>query len=104
SILTHIESEPAVIEPGDEMGRDAAMEERLRRVAAEFPEIVDTHEVIVKKIRERLHVSCHCTLSDDLPLSRVHEVITALELRFRAEAPQLFKILIHPEPATDNRR
>jgi divalent metal cation (Fe/Co/Zn/Cd) transporter len=51
-----------------------------------------------------LYVSCHCTLSDDLSLSRVHDVSTELETRFKQEAPELFRVLIHPEPSTDNRR
>jgi divalent metal cation (Fe/Co/Zn/Cd) transporter len=43
-------------------------------------------------------------MPDDLPLSRVHDVSTALEIRFKQVAPELFKVLIHPEPLTDNRR
>jgi divalent metal cation (Fe/Co/Zn/Cd) transporter len=43
-------------------------------------------------------------MSDDLPLSRVHDVSTALETRLKREEPRLFKVLIHPEPKTDNRR
>jgi divalent metal cation (Fe/Co/Zn/Cd) transporter len=43
-------------------------------------------------------------MSDDLPLSRVHDVSTELEIRFKQTAPELFKVLIHPEPQTDNRR
>jgi divalent metal cation (Fe/Co/Zn/Cd) transporter len=104
SILTHIESEPATIETGDEMVRDAALERRLKTAAAEFPEVLDVHDVQVKRVRDRLYVSCHCTLSDDLPLSRVHDVSTALEIRFKQDAPNLFRVLIHPEPQTDNRR
>ncbi|HXY50420.1 MAG TPA: cation diffusion facilitator family transporter [Terriglobales bacterium] len=104
SILTHIESEPATIEPGDEVVRDAALERRLKAVAAEFPDILDMHEVQIKRVRGRLYVSCHCTLPDDLPLSRVHDVQTDLEIRFKQHAPELFRVLIHPEPRTDNRR
>ena len=104
SILTHIESEPATIETGDEVVRDAGLERRLKAVAAEFPEIVDMHDLNLKRVRDRLYVSCHCTLSDDLPLSRVHDIQTALEIRFKQEAPDLFRVLIHPEPQTDNRR
>jgi cation diffusion facilitator family transporter len=103
-ILTHIESEPATIEPGDKLIRDAALERKLKKVAAEFPEIIDMHDVEVKKVRGRLYVSCHCTFSDDLPLSRVHDIQTELELRFKHAAPELFRVLIHPEPSTDNRR
>jgi cation diffusion facilitator family transporter len=104
SILTHIESEPATIEAGDEIVRDAALERRLKAIAAEFPEVLDMHEVRIKRVRGRLYVSCHCTFSDDLPLSRVHDVQTDLEGRFKQDSPELFRVLIHPEPLTDNRR
>jgi len=104
SILTHIESEPATIEPGNEVGRDAALEKKLKAIAAEFPEVVDMHEAEIKRVRGRLYFSCHCTFSDDLPLSRVHDVQTELEICFKHAAPELFRVLIHPEPSTDNRR
>jgi cation diffusion facilitator family transporter len=103
-ILTHIESEPATIEAGDEIARDKALEQRLKAVAREFPEVLDLHEMAVKRVRDKIYLSCHCTMSDDLPLSRVHELATALEIRFKQETPRLFKVLIHPEPQTDNRR
>src|SRR5215469_524039 len=104
SILTHIESEPATIEEGDEIVRDATLERRLKAIAAEFPEVLDMHEVQIKRVRGRIYVSCHCTLSDDLPLSRVHDIQTDLEIRFKQDASEIFRVLIHPEPSTDNRR
>jgi cation diffusion facilitator family transporter len=104
SILTHIESEPATIETGDEIVRDAKLEQRLKAVAGEFYEILDMHDVQIKRVRGRLYVSCHCTFSDEMPLSRVHDIQTDLEIRFKHEAPELFRVLIHPEPKTDNRR
>jgi cation diffusion facilitator family transporter len=104
TILTHIESEPATIETGQQMVREPALERRLKRIVAEFPEVLDAHEFQFKKVRDRLYVSCHCTLPDDMPLSRVHDVQTALEIRFKHDAPELFRVLIHPEPMTDNRR
>src|ERR1700733_8601993 len=103
-IPPHIESEPATIETGDEPVRDASLERRLKSLAVEFPEIVDMHDVQIKKVRGRLYVSCHCTLSDDLSLARVHDIQTELEIRFKQAAPELFRVLIHPEPSTDNRR
>jgi cation diffusion facilitator family transporter len=111
SILTHIESEPATIErPSLEIDRN--LEQQLRQVAAAFPEILDIHDVFVTRSRSRatsnnsehVQVSCHCTLSDDLPMARVHAIITALEGAFKLDAPEVDRLLIHPEPATDNRR
>jgi len=104
SILTHIESEPATIERPASLERDRQLEVRLRRVARTFPEILDIHEVFVTRINDRIQVNCHCTLPDDLPMSKVHEIITALESAFKLDDPEVSRLLIHPEPATDNRR
>jgi cation diffusion facilitator family transporter len=104
TILTHIESEPATIERGEEIVREPELERRLKEIVKEFPEVMDVHEFQFKKVRARLYVSCHCTLPDDMPLSKVHDVQTSLEIRFKHDAPELFRVLIHPEPVTDNRR
>lgn len=104
SILTHIESDSATIEPGDLTFRNAALEHKLRKVAAEFPDIIDLHDVVLKRVRDHIYLSCHATLPDDLSLSQVHDISTALEIRFKQAAPELFKVLIHTEPQTDNRR
>jgi len=104
SILTHIESEPSTIESGNRVLRDAVLEQKLKPIVLEFPEVVDMHDVEIKRVRGKVYMSCHCTMSDDLPLARVHDVSTELEIRFKQAAPELFKVLIHPEPQTDNRR
>jgi divalent metal cation (Fe/Co/Zn/Cd) transporter len=80
------------------------MDEAMRAVAAQLPEIVDVHEIIVGRTGEHVHLSCHCTLPDDLSMQRVHEVITALEYRFKKECPEVYRVTIHPEPVTDNLR
>jgi cation diffusion facilitator family transporter len=115
SVLTHIESEPATIERTLKVSGKAAGEgqvesetERIRRslrsVTENFPEIVDVHEILVGRTGEHIHVSCHCTLPDELTMQRVHEVITGLEDRLKLECPEVYKVLIHPEPETDNHR
>jgi cation diffusion facilitator family transporter len=104
SILTHIESEPATIETSEAILEDQGLEQSLKRIGTEFPEVVDVHEIVLKRMRDRLFLSCHVTMLDDLPLARVHDVQTALESRFKSTAPELFRVLIHPEPRTDNRR
>jgi divalent metal cation (Fe/Co/Zn/Cd) transporter len=104
SILTHIESEPATIETGDGLVGAPGFEHRLQQVREGFPEVVDMHDLIFKRVGGRLYLSLHCTMDDDLPLSRVHDIQTTMESRFRQEVPELFRVLIHPEPQTDNRR
>jgi len=104
TMLTHIESEPATIEKPEELVRDADLERQLKVVATQFPEILDVHDFVITRVRGRLYVSCHCTLPDDLSLARIHDIQTELEIRFKQAAPELFRVLIHPEPSTDNRR
>jgi cation diffusion facilitator family transporter len=111
SVLTHIESEPGTIErplPIEEAGHQESESDRvsraLRSAAANFPEIVDVHEILVGRVGEHIQVSCHCTLPDALTMQRVHEVITGLEDRLKLECPEVGKVLIHPEPETDNHR
>jgi cation diffusion facilitator family transporter len=104
SILTHIESEPATIEQPESRERDRQLEVRLRRVAATLPEILDIHDVMVTRMGAHLQVNCHCTMPDALPMAKVHAIITALEGAFKLDAPEVDRLLIHPEPATDNRR
>ena len=115
SILTHIESEPATIERSAQLAENEAEAEGrrltqiLRTVAQSFPQILDIHDVTVSRpphaVRpDRLEVTCHCTLPDALPMSQVHTLLTALENAFKLQAPEATRLLIHPEPATDNRR
>jgi cation diffusion facilitator family transporter len=104
TILTHIESEPSTIEKPEEQIHDANLERQLKVTAKEFPEILDVHDFVITRVRGRVYVSCHCTLSDELSLARVHDIQTELEIRFKQTAPELFRVLIHPEPSTDNRR
>jgi divalent metal cation (Fe/Co/Zn/Cd) transporter len=104
SILTHIESEPSTIEPAEPLESNAELERRMKDAAKDFPGILDMHEVIFKQVGDKQFVSCHCTMHDELPLSKVHELMTALEIRIKQMDPELFRVLIHPEPSTDNLR
>jgi divalent metal cation (Fe/Co/Zn/Cd) transporter len=105
AVLTHIESEPATIEqPREVVAEDRGIELALRAAAANFPEIVDVHAIAVSHTGDHLSVTCHCTLPDELPMHRVHEIITALEDRFKLECPEVYRVTIHPEPVTDNTR
>ena len=110
SILTHIESEPATIEAPASLEQDRKIEQRLRNVAATIPGILDIHDITVNRVHSSygdigsVQVTCHCTLADDAPMAKVHAVITQLETAFKRDEPEVVRLLIHPEPATDNRR
>lgn len=101
-VLTHIENEPATIATPQLIDIDRSLESHLRSAASEDPSILDIHDVVTGRIGDKLQVSCHCTLPDSLPMRQVHEIITGLEDRFKLECPDVYRVLIHPEPASDN--
>jgi cation diffusion facilitator family transporter len=103
AVLTHIESEAATIEAPVVVERDRRIERLLRDAAANVPEIVDIHDVSVDRLGEHLHVTCHCTLPDAMEMRCVHDRITEVEHRFKLDCPEVDRLLIHPEPASDNR-
>jgi divalent metal cation (Fe/Co/Zn/Cd) transporter len=105
TILTHIESEPATIEQPEELiEEDLRIEQTLRAAAAGYTEIIDVHQIKIGRTADHISLSFHCTLPDELSMHRVHEVITALEDRFKLECPEVHRVTIHPEPLTDNTR
>jgi len=108
TMLTHIEGEPATIAHTAPVETAKNLEAQLRKTAAHYPEILDIHEITVTRgysgSANAIQINCHCTLPDDLPMSRVHAIITDFENEFRLHHPQVTRVLIHPEPASDNRR
>jgi cation diffusion facilitator family transporter len=102
SVLTHIESEPSTIESTISIERDRKIESHLRHAAKRFPDVLDIHDIVIGRVGDRLNVSCHCTLPDSLEMQHVHDVITALEDQFKLESPDVHRVLIHPEPVSDN--
>jgi divalent metal cation (Fe/Co/Zn/Cd) transporter len=108
TLLTHIESEPATIATSAQLLASKNLEDQLRATASHYPEILDIHEITLTRghggAAASVQVNCHVTLPDDLPMQSVHEIITNFESEFRLDHPQVSRVFIHPEPATDNRR
>jgi len=105
AILTHIESEPATIEqPVDLDEERRRVEQAVLAAAQQLPDVIDVHEILAGRSGEHMQVSCHCTLPDDLLMSKVHQIITSLEDRIKIECPEVYRVMIHPEPETDNLR
>jgi cation diffusion facilitator family transporter len=103
SITTHIEPESNRIRDANllDVRRISA---RVEQIAAQIPELLDCHDLQLRRSAGHLVLSCHCTLPDSLPVARVHDRVTELEAALKRGLPELFRITIHPEPGSDNRR
>lgn len=103
AIVTHIEPEVASV------ARAAVLDShrisrRVDQIVRRRPEVLDVHDLQLRRSGGHLALSCHCSFDDALPIARVHEVVTQLEGDIKRGLPELFRVTIHPEPRSDNRR
>jgi divalent metal cation (Fe/Co/Zn/Cd) transporter len=99
----HIEPLGARIPGAEEMKELAvAVEDFLNLLPSEYKELVDCHEVLVRSVEHKILVSCHCAMDGNLPITAVHDITAALEVRVKAHFPQIFRLTIHPEPVEES--
>jgi cation diffusion facilitator family transporter len=77
---------------------ELAVESFLNRMPASYDELLNTHEVRVRQVEHHILVSCHCVMKSDLSITRVHDVLAALEDSVKERFPQVSRVTIHPEP------
>jgi cation diffusion facilitator family transporter len=98
----HIEPLGMHIPSAEEVkGLQTAIQDHLESLQAEYPELVDCHQILVRSVERRVRVSCHCALAGHLPITRVHDITVALEDSLRARFPQIERVTIHPEPVEE---
>jgi cation diffusion facilitator family transporter len=98
----HIEPLGARIAGAEEMKElSRAVQSFLNSLPAEYPELVDCHEVHVRSVEHRILVSCHCAMDGSLPITQVHDFTALLEGRVKERFPQIYRLTIHPEPVEE---
>jgi cation diffusion facilitator family transporter len=75
-----------------------AIESFLNVLPAEYHELLNSHNVIVRQVEHHILASCHCVMRSELPVTEVHDVTAALEDRVKEKFPQIYRVTIHPEP------
>ena len=96
---TAISSPDAGAENLRDLGKN--IEEFLNQLTAEYHELVNSHNVLVRQVEHHILASCHCMMRSDLPITEVHDVTAALEDRVKEKFPQIYRVTIHPEPQED---
>jgi cation diffusion facilitator family transporter len=97
---THIE--PLRVSPLAGEDADALLVERLgrslRAMAGHVGQVQDVHSVRVRRTSDGLVVHYHCRFDSNLTVSSVHAHVDELERRFRAEHPDVLRVIGHAEP------
>jgi cation diffusion facilitator family transporter len=70
----------------------------LRDHAAAIPHVCDVHSVRVRRTSDGLVVNYHCRFDPALGVQTVHASVDELEHRFRADHPEVLRVIGHAEP------
>lgn len=103
AIVTHIEPEEDHVSSASTLASQR-IRATVRQIAARLPQMLDCHDVQLRRSGGHLLLSCHCSFPDSMPVADVHERVTQLEAELKRNLPELFRVTIHPEPSSDNRR
>ncbi|MBI3485277.1 MAG: cation diffusion facilitator family transporter [Acidobacteria bacterium] len=80
----------------------AAVQGHVNSLCAEYSELLDCHQVLVREADQKIIVSCHCAMDGSLPITQIHDVTEALQDRIKEKFPQIFEVNIHPEPVEES--
>jgi len=106
SITSQIEDEISRILPNSDIviHTEPQVEEDLtsiiRNIALEIPGIHDIHGITVRKISERLSISCHIEIDPEVSISKAHEIASQVEERIRNKLKNVLSVVTHLEPAS----
>jgi cation diffusion facilitator family transporter len=77
---------------------ELAVETFLNHMPRNYDELLNCHEVRVRQVDHHILVSCHCVMKSDYSITRIHDVLAALEDLVKERFPQISRVTIHPEP------
>jgi cation diffusion facilitator family transporter len=97
---THIE--PLRVSPLAGADESATITERLQKslsdTAAAVGHVSDIHSVRVRRTSDGLVVNYHCRFDPALTVASAHAHVDTLERRFRADHPEVLRVVGHAEP------
>jgi len=77
---------------------ELAVEAFLNHMTKNYDELINCHDVRVRQVEHHILVSCHCIMKSELAITRIHDVLAALEDLVKERFPQISRVTIHPEP------
>jgi divalent metal cation (Fe/Co/Zn/Cd) transporter len=77
---------------------ELAVEAFLNHMPRNYDELLNCHDVRVRQVEHHILVSCHCVMKSEYSITRIHDVLAALEDLVKERFPQISRVTIHPEP------
>jgi cation diffusion facilitator family transporter len=86
------------VRAGEMRQLELAVEAFLNHMPRNYDELLNCHDVRVRQVDHHILVSCHCVMKSDYSVTRIHDVLAALEDLVKERFPQISRVTIHPEP------
>jgi divalent metal cation (Fe/Co/Zn/Cd) transporter len=101
-INVHIEPRDKDTVTGVELSPQLALPytERLAAVCKEFPAVREVQDIRLQRFHTGIYLSFHALMDASRSVTEVHHVAEELETRLRREMPDLYRVVIHTEPAS----
>lgn len=97
-ISTHLEPAATARIECEAAQDDAQIAASVQELVRRMRRVRDCHEVSVHRADDKLFVTLHCTLDENLPIEEAHDISTLIEERLRRECPNLAEVTVHVEP------
>jgi cation diffusion facilitator family transporter len=103
-VSAHIEPESKEAGVGAQLEPEEARfyEERVKAISAEFSRSCGCHNIQLHRLDGKIYISFHMLVDVGASIAEVHDIAEEMESRLRREFPQLGRVVIHTEPATEN--
>ncbi len=86
------------VRAGEMRQLELAVEAFLNHMPRNYDELLNCHDVRVRQVDHHILVSCHCVMKSDYSITRIHDVLAALEDLVKERFHQISRVTIHPEP------
>jgi divalent metal cation (Fe/Co/Zn/Cd) transporter len=75
----------------------------VQAVSIDFPQSCGCHDIQLHKVNGKVYLSFHVLVNEQASIAEVHGVAEEIENRLRREFPELGRVVIHTEPASESR-
>lgn len=99
-INSHIEPLKSKIIDGKKLteAEEKNIREKIEMIIGKTKTVKNMHHLKTLKAQKKISISFHCTLADNTPLEKAHNVANHLEYLIRETMPKIERVIVHTEP------
>lgn len=77
-------------------------EDNIRKIAGSVKEIEGVHEIVMRKMADKLFITMHCYVLPNMSLEEAHMATSKLEYLIKQKVEKVLRVVVHIEPKEQN--